>query len=113
MTSRASALSRMSSRRSRRSRPATRSMTSRSSTRLFAAISIYPFLTDLSGAPSHFSQRARSEEHTSELQSLMRISYAVFFLTQKTIHHTELTYQNNHRRPKPEHRLKQRLNHIP
>src|SRR3546814_3459505 len=31
--------------------------------------------------------RPRSEEHTSELQSLMRISYAVFFLkkTQKTI----------------------------
>src|SRR3546814_10895234 len=34
----------------------------------------------------------RSEEHTSELQSLMRISYAVFCLKQKTIktahHHT-------------------------
>src|SRR3546814_1239227 len=27
---------------------------------------------------------ARSEEHTSELQSLMRISYAVFFLKKKT-----------------------------
>src|SRR3546814_8308840 len=27
--------------------------------------------------------RLRSEEHTSELQSLMRISYAVFCLTQK------------------------------
>src|SRR3546814_5882849 len=27
--------------------------------------------------------RARSEEHTSELQSLMRISYAVFCLTKK------------------------------
>src|SRR3546814_2587666 len=26
----------------------------------------------------------RSEEHTSELQSLMRHSYAVFFLTKKT-----------------------------
>src|SRR3546814_7687351 len=34
----------------------------------------------------------RSEEHTSELQSLMRISYAVFCLKKKTnrntIHHT-------------------------
>src|SRR3546814_10667242 len=30
------------------------------------------------GAPPH-----RSEEHTSELQSLMRISYAVFCLTKK------------------------------
>src|SRR3546814_3223891 len=30
---------------------------------------------------------ARSEEHTSELQSLMRISYAVFCLKKKTIKH--------------------------
>src|SRR3546814_9097563 len=29
--------------------------------------------------------RCRSEEHTSELQSLMRISYAVFCLKKKTI----------------------------
>src|SRR3546814_1434277 len=29
-------------------------------------------------------QRSRSEEHTSELQSLMRISYAVFCLQKKT-----------------------------
>src|SRR3546814_4332530 len=28
---------------------------------------------------------SRSEEHTSELQSLMRISYAVFCLTKKTL----------------------------
>src|SRR3546814_10738148 len=28
-------------------------------------------------------RRVRSEEHTSELQSLMRISYAVFFLKKK------------------------------
>src|SRR3546814_3589037 len=33
----------------------------------------------------------RSEEHTSELQSLMRISYAVFCLTKKT----HSTLQNN------------------
>src|SRR3546814_3739990 len=31
------------------------------------------------------SQQARSEEHTSELQSLMRISYAVFCLKKKII----------------------------
>src|SRR3546814_2573961 len=30
-------------------------------------------------------QRKRSEEHTSELQSLMRISYAVFCLKKKKI----------------------------
>src|SRR3546814_1282844 len=29
-------------------------------------------------------ESARSEEHTSEIQSLMRISYAVFCLTEKT-----------------------------
>src|SRR3546814_4025205 len=29
----------------------------------------------------------RSEEHTSELQSLMRISYAVFCLIKKKTHH--------------------------
>src|SRR3546814_7445464 len=38
----------------------------------------------------------RSEEHTSELQSLMRISYAVFCLKKKNtkqhIHNTNLTY---------------------
>src|SRR3546814_7054203 len=31
-------------------------------------------------------QSWRSEEHTSELQSLMRISYAVFCLKKKTTH---------------------------
>src|SRR3546814_1561711 len=30
----------------------------------------------------------RSEEHTSELQSLMRISYAVFCLKKKTVENT-------------------------
>src|SRR3546814_8290234 len=33
----------------------------------------------------------RSEEHTSELQSLMRISYAVFCLKKKHIKHTKKT----------------------
>src|SRR3546814_7768006 len=37
---------------------------------------------------------ARSEEHTSELQSLMRISYAVFCLKKKKTHlHVNETYQ--------------------
>src|SRR3546814_10050180 len=34
--------------------------------------------------PSYPSLTFRSEEHTSELQSLMRISYAVFCLKKKT-----------------------------
>src|SRR3546814_1007044 len=36
------------------------------------------------------SSKSRSEEHTSELQSLMRISYAVFCLKKKT---TNTTHQ--------------------
>src|SRR3546814_5046746 len=35
----------------------------------------------------------RSEEHTSELQSLMRISYAVFCLKKKNNTHTQSTRQ--------------------
>src|SRR3546814_5687754 len=43
-------------------------------------------------------RRDRSEEHTSELQSLMRISYAVFCLKKKTkttAHTTYTTMQHN------------------
>src|SRR3546814_8739150 len=48
---------------------------------LFAAL-ITPFLLDVPGLFTEgLSQR--SEEHTSELQSLMRISYAVFCLKKK------------------------------
>src|SRR3546814_20584554 len=39
--------------------------------------------------PSASRRSSRSEEHTSELQSLMRISYAVFCLKKKNIYHTE------------------------
>src|SRR3546814_4717612 len=45
--------------------------------------------------------QSRSEEHTSELQSLMRISYAVFCLKKKKNPHTntitKLTKQHKHR----------------
>src|SRR3546814_6029204 len=41
-------------------------------------------------------QAIRSEEHTSELQSLMRISYAVFCL-KTTIEITHITDSNNRR----------------
>src|SRR3546814_4378044 len=37
----------------------------------------------------------RSEEHTSELQSLMRISYAVFCLKKKKKHHHNHTHIYN------------------
>src|SRR3546814_8066073 len=36
--------------------------------------------------PVRAAHKARSEEHTSELQSLMRISYAVFCLKKKNRH---------------------------
>src|SRR3546814_4790535 len=39
-------------------------------------------------APAIFILPYRSEEHTSELQSLMRISYAVFCLKKQNTHHT-------------------------
>src|SRR3546814_1071141 len=42
-----------------------------------------PTVRTRSGIISTAISRARSEEHTSELQSLMRISYAVFCLKQK------------------------------
>src|SRR3546814_6509736 len=39
------------------------------------------------GANAILAVSLRSEEHTSELQSLMRISYAVFCLKKKQNHH--------------------------
>src|SRR3546814_1315681 len=42
----------------------------------------------------HITGKRRSEEHTSELQSLMRISYAVFCLKKKT-NHTLKYHQTN------------------
>src|SRR3546814_4057428 len=40
--------------------------------------------------------RLRSEEHTSELQSLMRISYAVFCLKKKNQTLTQYSYNLKH-----------------
>src|SRR3546814_6525571 len=42
-----------------------------------------PFMSTLSSEACMQAQGTRSEEHTSELQSLMRISYAVFCLKKK------------------------------
>src|SRR3546814_2259074 len=47
----------------------------------------------LSSIVSRGRQAVRSEEHTSELQSLMRISYAVFCLKKKTILITDIEYE--------------------
>src|SRR3546814_7617183 len=48
-------------------------------------------LDEICGSGTQLSHRGRSEEHTSELQSLMRISYAVFCL--KTKKETKRTKQ--------------------
>src|SRR3546814_10743119 len=40
----------------------------------------------------HLAELPRSEEHTSELQSLMRISYAVFCLKNKKKHNLKTTH---------------------
>src|SRR3546814_2247716 len=57
---------------------------------LFAAFFPVGKLADISNSGTLFAFAAvRSEEHTSELQSLMRISYAVFCLKKKKKqHHT-------------------------
>src|SRR3546814_5171659 len=48
-------------------------------------------LPALAPLPAHAEPPLRSEEHTSELQSLMRISYAVFCLKNKNITQTNTT----------------------
>src|SRR3546814_1807332 len=45
-----------------------------------------------------FVEEPRSEEHTSELQSLMRISYAVFCLKKKNIYRVRITTARIRRR---------------
>src|SRR3546814_3335126 len=50
---------------------------------------------ELGATPRHVAA-LRSEEHTSELQSLMRISYAVFCLKKKNKHHTPPSTDNKH-----------------
>src|SRR3546814_8866102 len=54
--------------------------TSRSTDQYFA-----PWRSSFTPCPGPLPEHRRSEEHTSELQSLMRISYAVFCLKQQTI----------------------------
>src|SRR3546814_2316170 len=49
--------------------------------RIAASVGSLPWCVNLVAHKSN--ERLRSEEHTSELQSLMRISYAVFCLNKK------------------------------
>src|SRR3546814_3756666 len=48
-------------------------------------------------ASSHLAAGGRSEEHTSELQSLMRISYAVFCLKKKTPTQPKQRHNHHHK----------------
>src|SRR3546814_10412575 len=51
-------------------------------------VSLHPYSVPHSNSDESSVTSIRSEEHTSELQSLMRISYAVFCLHKKTYKET-------------------------
>src|SRR3546814_3836691 len=57
-------------------------------------------LHEIERGPERPHDRVRSEEHTSELQSLMRISYAVFCLKKKN---TKLYTPNNPQKTRAQH----------
>src|SRR3546814_2500085 len=59
---------------------------------------IISLIADLVSMSTALSYCGRSEEHTSELQSLMRISYAVFCLKKKTNNQQSETTINIHTR---------------
>src|SRR3546814_3858343 len=63
---------------------------------LFILVVADALLDDLGKGPAEQFVQRRSEEHTSELQSLMRRSYAVFCLKKKNNKHmkTENIYDN-------------------
>src|SRR3546814_5827333 len=71
----------------RSSRPANRSPSAKARITNPPNLSQFKVRTDI-GVSQRGSANNRSEEHTSELQSLMRISYAVFCLKQKKNKHT-------------------------
>src|SRR3546814_10198794 len=60
-----------------------------------AAAALRRYLEYFAGEASHRLRAARSEEHTSELQSLMRNSYAVFCLKKKKILHQQQKITSN------------------
>src|SRR3546814_8747856 len=62
-----------------------------------------------SSSPRGASASRRSEEHTSELQSLMRISYAVFCLKKKKINQT--LRQNYYKTPKQQQTINSKTHH--
>src|SRR3546814_972469 len=74
-----------------------------------------PCTTSLACSSRCSRSTMRSEEHTSELQSLMRISYAVFCLKKKTKHTTHNEQQQQtytHSRITLTYTIKQHLQHV-
>src|SRR3546814_3266536 len=63
-------------------------------TRLVAGLFILKHMHNLSDEVLCARSTSRSEEHTSELQSLMRISYAVFCLKKKKNKNRDYTHVN-------------------
>src|SRR3546814_6882841 len=61
---------------------------------IWAALFIASAASSNSASVVYRPKPIRSEEHTSELQSLMRISYAVFCLKKKKIKHDYNTHLN-------------------
>src|SRR3546814_4422339 len=67
---------------------------------LWPHVRLQPDLAHIDRAYSiehHIHSCGRSEEHTSELQSLMRISYAVFCLKKKNTTKSETSHTHIHR----------------
>src|SRR3546814_2210398 len=68
--------------------------TGRKATGVFVPMSALETRVNTTGSagalvPTEHRPQDRSEEHTSELQSLMRISYAVFCLKKKNLKYTQ------------------------
>src|SRR3546814_10435185 len=70
-------------------------------------------MTALDLATPQRSAMNRSEEHTSELQSLMRISYAVFCLKKTTTTHTGTSTTISIDKPYPKHNTPTTLTNQP
>src|SRR3546814_2491149 len=64
----------------RAGRPGVRRVPGTAGGAAFSALEVVPLIVLGYEAWEHWSYKDRSEEHTSELQSLMRTSYAVFCL---------------------------------
>src|SRR3546814_5373985 len=58
----------------------------------YSAACVPPRSPNMSGSLPSSATSTRSEEHTSELQSLMRISYAVFCLKKNTLTQSKKTH---------------------